>query len=137
MGLFDGLTGSVPVPTSRYEAVDVINLKNLNQSFDTPKGKFTLFKDFSLDIKDFSGEGQFISILGKSGCGKSQLLKIISGLTQPDSGEVLVYGKPQTGKIPMVFQQYSSFPWQTAVTKTGGIYGWKQISEYYAYCRLW
>ena len=54
MGLFDGLTGSVPVPTSRYEAVDVINLKNLNQSFDTPKGKFTLFKDFSLDIKDFS-----------------------------------------------------------------------------------
>lgn len=86
MGLFDGLTGSVPVPTSRYEAVDVINLRNLNQSFDTPKGKFTLFKDFSLDIKDFSGEGQFISILGKSGCGKSQLLKIISGLTQPDLG---------------------------------------------------
>ncbi len=115
MGLFDGLTGSVPVPTSRYEAVDVINLKNLNQSFDTPKGKFTLFKDFSLDIKDFSGEGQFISILGKSGCGKSQLLKIISGLTQPDSGEVLVYGKPQTGKIPMVFQQYSSFPWMSVL----------------------
>ena len=56
MGLFDGLTGSVP--TSRY--VDVINLKNLNQSFDTPKGKFTLFKDFSLDIKDFSGEGQYL-----------------------------------------------------------------------------
>ena len=50
MGLFDGLTGSVPVPTSRYEAVDVINLRNLNQSFDTPKGKFTLFKDFSLDL---------------------------------------------------------------------------------------
>lgn len=115
MGLFDGLTGSVPVPTSRYEAVDVINLRNLNQSFDTPKGKFTLFKDFSLDIKDFSGEGQFISILGKSGCGKSQLLKIISGLTQPDSGEVLVYGKPQTGKIPMVFQQYSSFPWMSVL----------------------
>ena len=60
MGLFDGLTGSVPVPTSRYEAVDVINLRNLNQSFDTPKGKFTLFKDFSLDIKDFSGEGQYL-----------------------------------------------------------------------------
>lgn len=115
MGLFDGLTGSVPVLTSRYEAVDVINLKNLNQSFDIPKGKFTLFKDFSLDIKDFSGEGQFISILGKSGCGKSQLLKIISGLTQPDSGEVLVYGKPQTGKIPMVFQQYSSFPWMSVL----------------------
>lgn len=29
--------------------------------FDTPKGKFTLFKDFSLDIKDFSGEGQYSS----------------------------------------------------------------------------
>lgn len=88
MGLFDGLTGTIPVSTARYEAVDVINLKNLNQSFDTPKGKFTLFEDFNLDIKDFSGEGQFISILGKSGCGKSQLLKIISGLTKPDSGEM-------------------------------------------------
>lgn len=54
-------------------------------------------------------------ILGKSGCGKSQLLKIISGLTKPDSGEVLVYGKPQTGKIPMVFQQYSSFPWMSVL----------------------
>lgn len=108
MGLFDGLTGTIPVSTARYEAVDVINLKNLNQSFDTPKGKFTLFEDFNLDIKDFSGEGQFISILGKSGCGKSQLLKIISG-------EVLVYGKPQTGKIPMVFQQYSSFPWMSVL----------------------
>ena len=102
MGLFDGLTGSVPVPTSRYEAVDVINLKNLNQSFDTPKGKFTLFKDFSLDIKDFSGEGQFISILGKSGCGKSQLLKIISGLTQPDSGEVL-----DNVKLPLILRGVS------------------------------
>lgn len=45
--------------------IHALKLENLNQSFDTPKGKFTLFEDFNLDIKDFSGEGQFISILGK------------------------------------------------------------------------
>ena len=68
--------------TFECEEVDVINLVNLNQSFKTDKGEFVLFDNFSLDIKDFKGQGQFISIMGQSGCGKSQLLKIISGLNK-------------------------------------------------------
>lgn len=100
-----------------FEDTDVINLINLNQTFKTDKGEFKLFDNFSLDIKDFKGQGQFISIMGQSGCGKSQLLKIISGLNKPDSGFVKIYGKDQSEKdsIPMVFQQYSAFPWMTVL----------------------
>lgn len=103
--------------TFECEEVDVINLVNLNQSFKTDKGEFVLFDNFSLDIKDFKGQGQFISIMGQSGCGKSQLLKIISGLNKPDSGVVKIYGKEQgeNDSIPMVFQQYSAFPWMTVL----------------------
>jgi NitT/TauT family transport system ATP-binding protein len=69
-------TGSlyVQTPSNRdtfeYEDVDVINVEKINQSFPTSNGVFTLFKDFSLDIKDFKNVGQFISIMGQSGCGK-------------------------------------------------------------------
>lgn len=100
-----------------YEDVDVINLTNICQSFKTDNGEFKLFDNFNLDIKDFKGVGQFISIMGGSGCGKSQLLKIISGLNKPTSGSVKIYGKEQTDNdsIPMTFQQYSSFPWMTVL----------------------
>lgn len=99
------------------ENVDVINLVDLNLSFKTDNGEFTLFKNFNLDIKDFKDEGQFISIMGQSGCGKSQILKIISGLNKPTSGSVKIYGKEQTDKdsIPMVFQQYSALPWMSVL----------------------
>lgn len=99
------------------EAVDVINLTNICQSFKTDNGEFKLFDNFNLDIKDFKDVGQFVSIMGASGCGKSQLLKIISGLNKPTSGSVKIYGKEQTDKdsIPMVFQQYSSYPWMTVL----------------------
>lgn len=100
-----------------YESVDVINLTNICQSFKTDNGEFKLFDNFNLDIKDFKGVGQFVSIMGASGCGKSQLLKIISGLNKPTSGSVKIYGKEQTDKdfIQMVFQQYSSYPWMTVL----------------------
>lgn len=99
------------------EEIDVIDLINISQSFDTDNGIFKLFDNFNLSIKDFKNQGQFISIMGASGCGKSQLLKIISGLNKPNSGQVKIYGKEQTERdnIPMVFQQYSSYPWMTVL----------------------
>ncbi len=103
--------------SKRYEDTDVINLKNIDQIYKTKNSEFVLFKDFNLDIKDFSDNGQFVSILGESGCGKSTILRYISGLQQPTSGQVLIYGKEKTEKetIPMVFQQYSSLPWKTVI----------------------
>lgn len=99
----------------KHENIDVINLNNITQIYENPNNP--VFLNFNLNIKDFSNEGQFITIMGKSGCGKSTLLRYISGLQQPTSGEVMLYGKTRTDKdrIPMVFQQYTSFEWKTVL----------------------
>lgn len=96
---------------------DVINLVNINQVYPEVSPPNVVFKDFSLDIKDIKDKGQFITLMGKSGCGKSTLLRYISGLQEPTSGEVYIYGKKRTSKdrIPMVFQQYTSFEWKTVL----------------------
>jgi NitT/TauT family transport system ATP-binding protein len=96
---------------------DIINLVNINQVYSDHTTPNVVFKDFNLDIKDIKDRGQFITLMGKSGCGKSTLLRYISGLQEPTSGEVYIYGKKRTNKdrIPMVFQQYTSFEWKTVL----------------------
>ncbi len=62
--------------------------------------------------------GQLTSLLGPSGCGKTTLLKIIAGLLEPTSGEVLVNGKPVRGPGPeraFVFQDFALMPWATVL----------------------
>ena len=100
------------------DTTDVINLKNINQIYNNAdKTVNNVFLNFNLDVKDFVKEGQFITIMGKSGCGKSTLLRYISGLQVPTSGDVLIYGKKRTDKdrIPMVFQQYTSYEWMSVL----------------------
>lgn len=80
-------------------------------------GDFTLFDKLNFSIPDFANEGQFISIIGKSGSGKSQIARLISGLRQATDGKVKIYNVDVTDKtsVPMVFQQYSSYPWMNIV----------------------
>lgn len=108
------------IPIKRYDgeyevenSPNVIDLENITVKF----GDFTLFDKLNFSIPDFKGEGQFIAIMGASGSGKSQLSRLISGLKTPDEGVVKMYGKPYNEKthVPMVFQQYSSFPWMTVL----------------------
>ena len=94
---------------------DVIELKNVTQEYYDAKKKKTnvVIQDLNLLIEDKPNQGQFVVILGKSGCGKSTVLRYIAGLQNPTSGQVLIHGKPRTRdtRISMVFQKYSSFPW--------------------------
>lgn len=108
-----------PVRENNYDTEDtnIIDLINVTKKFKTDKGVFTLFDNLNFSIPDFKHQGQFISIMGQSGSGKSQLLNLISGLEHPTSGEVKIFGKQQkpNDAIPMVFQQYSSYPWLNVI----------------------
>ncbi|MBA4791192.1 MAG: nitrate/sulfonate/bicarbonate ABC transporter ATP-binding protein [Rhizobiales bacterium] len=74
--------------------------------------RILVLDDVSLSLK----EGEIVGLLGRSGSGKSSLLRIISGLNPPFGGEVTWYGKtvegPEKG-ISMVFQTFALFPWLT------------------------
>jgi NitT/TauT family transport system ATP-binding protein len=104
-------------PFSDNETADVINLINIKQVYKTGKSESVLFENFNFNIPDIKGEGQFTSLLGKSGCGKTHLLRYIAGLQIPTEGDIYIYGKKKTDedRIPMIFQQYSSFPWMSVI----------------------
>jgi NitT/TauT family transport system ATP-binding protein len=64
------------------------------------------------------GRGSFTSIIGPSGCGKTTLLRIIDGLTKPDSGEVIFNGETVVAppeRMGFVFQQFGLLPWRTVI----------------------
>jgi NitT/TauT family transport system ATP-binding protein len=98
-----------------YGAVNIIDLVNIRQEYDN--GKTVVFDNLNLSIPDVVGKGQFITLLGQSGCGKSTILNYLSNLAEPTSGSIFVRGKLQdeNSSIPMVFQQYSSFYWMTVL----------------------
>lgn len=77
------------------------------------RGKLEVLKDISLSIQD----KQFLSIVGTSGCGKTTLFRIVSGLLKPTQGKILLDGKEITepGEIGLVFQDYTLFPWQNVL----------------------
>ena len=85
-----------------------ISVVNVNKKYN---GQIVL-EDISFDIK----EGEFVSILGSSGCGKTTLLKILIGIEKPDTGEILKDGEGITNNQPskrgmgLVFQNYALFP---------------------------
>ncbi|MEN9840453.1 MAG: Bicarbonate transport ATP-binding protein CmpD [Verrucomicrobiota bacterium] len=85
-----------------------LELKNVSKSF----GGHAVLKDVNLSLI----EGEFVAIVGYSGQGKTTLMSLIAGLTKPDSGEIILEGKPITGPGPdrgLVFQNYSLLPWLT------------------------
>lgn len=63
----------------------MIHINNITKSFMTPQGRHYLFRDLNLVIED----KQSVGLLGRNGAGKSTLLRIICGLDEPDSGEVI------------------------------------------------
>ena len=99
-----------------------IVIRNVSRAFPAANGEVVnALEAINLEIEDaYSREGrdigEFRVLLGPSGCGKSTLLRLIAGLDQADTGEILVNGAPVLGPGKdrgMVFQKYTSFPWLT------------------------
>ncbi len=87
-----------------------LQAKNIVKHFDHNGNSVLALDGVNMDVE----EGDFICIVGPSGCGKSTFLNIIAGLEKPDSGEILLNGKPISTPGPdrtMVFQEGALFPW--------------------------
>lgn len=82
-----------------------IEIHNLSKIFPHQRGKLHVLKDLSLCINKHS----FTVILGRSGCGKTTLLRIIAGLEQQTSGQVIFH--PRQQKVGFVFQEARLMPW--------------------------
>ena len=91
----------------------LLDISHIDMEFPTPKGSFTALKDVSLKIN----QGEFVSLIGHSGCGKSTVLNVVAGLYRATRGGVIVNGKEVTEPGPeraVVFQNHSLLPWLTA-----------------------
>lgn len=97
----------------------ILACQNVAKTFQTnQKTPFTALAGINLEV----AKGDFVTILGRSGGGKSTLLKLLGGFTPPNSGQVLFHGVPLQGitpKIGMVFQENTLYPWLTVEQNIG------------------
>jgi nitrate/nitrite transport system ATP-binding protein len=88
-------------------------IDNLSKVYPTPKGDYTVLEGVDLTVN----EGEFVCVIGHSGCGKSTMLDMVSGFNTPTTGKVLLNGKQIEKPGPdrmVVFQNYCLLPWKTA-----------------------
>ncbi len=90
-----------------------LDFSQLHKIYPTPKGPLTVVEDFDLKID----KGEFISLIGHSGCGKSTVLTMAAGLNEISKGAIKLDGRHVEGADPeraVVFQAPSLFPWLSA-----------------------
>jgi NitT/TauT family transport system ATP-binding protein len=92
----------------------LIQAAHITKLFPLPEGSgtFTVLQDIDLPVH----RNEIVALLGRSGSGKTTLLRIMAGLIQPDSGDVLNNGKKLRGHnlaVAMVFQNFALLPWET------------------------
>lgn len=93
--------------------MNFLELTQVSMEFPTPKGPFKALDCVDLNI----AEGEFVSLIGHSGCGKSTVLNIVAGLYEATNGGVLLEGREVNEPGPeraVVFQNHSLLPWLTA-----------------------
>ena len=92
-----------------------LEIKNLRKTFESGQAVQTVFSDVSLTLQ----KGEFLCIVGSSGCGKTTLLRVVGGFEHATSGEVLLEGQRVTEPGPrcaMVFQTFDQLlPWKTVL----------------------
>src|SRR5438309_10521082 len=107
--ILDNVSGRVAPATSTIE------LRDVTKRFLTPTGQaYTAIRDVTLSV----APGEFVAVVGPTGCGKSTTLGLFSGLERPSEGSVQVMGKPVQGidpRIGYVFQADAVFPWKNVL----------------------
>lgn len=90
-----------------------LSVRNITKAYPNGNsGETEVLDDISFNVE----EGELLGILGPSGCGKTTLLKVIAGLLEADSGQILIDDKevePGHNRVGYIFQQESLFPWKT------------------------
>ncbi|MCY1495101.1 Bicarbonate transport ATP-binding protein CmpD [compost metagenome] len=89
-----------------------VELTGVSKHFDTRKGRFQALSNVNLSI----ARGEFVSLIGHSGCGKSTVLNLIAGLLEASEGGLICNGREIDGPGPeraVVFQNHSLLPWMT------------------------
>ena len=92
----------------------MLDLRDLRKVYPTPKGEYVVLDGLELQV----ATGEFVSIIGHSGCGKTTMLTMIAGLNPISGGEILLRGTAITGPGPdrgVIFQSPSLLPWMTAL----------------------
>jgi NitT/TauT family transport system ATP-binding protein len=94
----------------------ILRIDNLGKTYPRPEsgGSFTVLEGVSLDVRP----GEIVSLLGRSGSGKSTILRSVAGLSKPTSGAVFSSGRKVEAPNPdvaMVFQSFALLPWLTVM----------------------
>ncbi|MBV9408131.1 MAG: ABC transporter ATP-binding protein, partial [Candidatus Eremiobacteraeota bacterium] len=111
----------------------------VSRRFVTPAGtSLTALRDFDMTVR----RGEFVAVVGPTGCGKSTTLSLITGIAAPTTGQVRVMGKPVTGNDPrvgFVFQSDALFPWRNVLRNVaaGPLYRGVPKEKAYAAARDW
>ena len=109
----DGATAEAGVRT--HASAAAVALRDVTISFRLGEGGvYTAVEKASLSVAD----GEFVTIVGPTGCGKTTLLNVAAGLYAPSSGRVDIFGAPLSGlnrQAGYLFQAEALFPWKTAI----------------------
>lgn len=103
-----------PSATPRSAGAHAIGVERLSKHFGAPATGTWALHEVSFTVQ----EGEFVALVGESGCGKTTLLRLIAGLDTPTSGRVLLHGQPvrePTREVGFVFQRPVLLAWRTVL----------------------